>query len=77
MQDKAININDNFWAISTLQNNKKLYITCLKYTYSITLHFPYNVIYLPNGCETNTITFVLLSINRLNVDTIMEALENR
>ena len=30
-QDKAININNNFWAISTLQNNKKLYITYITF----------------------------------------------
>ena len=29
-QDAALNINDNFWAISTLQNYKKLYITYLQ-----------------------------------------------
>ena len=28
MQDEAVNINDNVWAISTLQCNKKLYINC-------------------------------------------------
>ena len=28
MQDEAVNNNDNLWAISTLQNNKKLHITC-------------------------------------------------
>ena len=38
-QDEALNINDNFWAILTLQNNKKLYITCLQYSYLITLCF--------------------------------------
>ena len=27
-QDEAFNINDNFWAMSTLQDNKKLYRTC-------------------------------------------------
>ena len=28
-QDKAINISENFWAISNLESNKKVYITCL------------------------------------------------
>ena len=32
LQDQALNINDNFWAIPTLQDNKKLYITCLQYS---------------------------------------------
>ena len=77
MQDEAININDDFWAISTLQNNKKLYITSLQYRYSITHHFPYNVIYLPDGCEANAITFVIPSNKRLNVDPIMESQENK
>ena len=75
MQDDTINITDNFWAISNLQNNKMLYITCLQYSYSITLYFPYNVICVPNGCEANAITFVLQSNNKLNVDSIMEALK--
>ena len=33
-QDKDININENFWAISALESNKKLHITCLKLSYS-------------------------------------------
>ena len=75
MQDEAIDISENFWAISTLQNNKKLYITCLQYSYSCTLCFSYDVIYLPNGCKANVITFTLPSNNRLNIDSITEALE--
>ena len=74
-QDEAININDSFWAISTLQNNKKLYITCLQYSYSITLCFLYHIIYLSNGCKVNTIMFVLPSINKCNIHSIMEAPE--
>ena len=68
MQDPAINMN-NFWAISTLQNNKKLYITCLQYSYSISLHFPYDIIYLLERCRANAVTFVLPSNNQLNVDS--------
>ena len=75
MQDTAINIS--FWAISTLQNNKKLYITCLQYSFSISLHFPYDIIYLPDTCEANVITFVLPVNIQLNVDSIMEATEIR
>ena len=37
-QDEAFNINDNFCAISTLQDNKKLYITCLQCCVMQTLH---------------------------------------
>ena len=72
-----MNINDNFWTISTLQNNKKLYMTCLQYSYSISLCFQYDIIYLPDGCKANTITFVLPSKNCLNIDPIMEATENK
>ena len=43
----------------------------------ITLHFPYDIIYLPDGCKANAITFVLPSNNKLNVDSIMEAPENK
>ena len=63
MQDETFNIKDNFWAISAPPNNKKLYITCLQSSYSISPHFPYDVIYLPEGCEANTISFVLPSNN--------------
>ena len=75
-QDEAININGNVWAISTLQNNKKLYIACLQYSYSISLCFPYDIVYLPDGYKANAITFVLLSNNRLNVNSMIETMEN-
>ena len=74
-QDEALYINNNFWAISSLQDNKKLYITCLQYSYAIELCFPYDTIYLPDGCEANAITFVLPSNNKLNVEAIIEAPE--
>ena len=77
MQDEAVNINNNLWAISTLQTNKKFYITCLQYSYSISLCFLYNIIYLQDGCEANAITFVLPSNNWLNIGSIMEAPENK
>ena len=63
-----------FWAIYTLQD-KKLYITCLQYSYTIKLHCPYDIIYLPDGCEANAITFVLPSNNELNVEPSNEANE--
>ena len=75
-QNEAINIKDNFWAISTLQNNKKLYITYFQYSYSISPPFPYDIIYLSDRCEANAIIFVLPSNNRLNVDSIMKTTEN-
>ena len=72
-QDEAFNIN--FWAISTLQDNKKLYITCLQYSYLIKLCFPNDIIYLPNGCVANAITIVPPSNNKLNAEPIIEAPE--
>ena len=75
-QHKAININENFWAISTLESKKKLYITCLQFSYSLALQFPCDVIYLPDGCEANAITFVLPSNNHLNVHSDIKASEN-
>ena len=62
-------------AISTLQDNKKLYMTFLQYSYTIKLHFPYDIIYLPNGCEANAVTFVLPSNNKLNIKSSIEANE--
>ena len=35
--DEAININDNFGAISTFQDDKKVYITCLQFSYTINM----------------------------------------
>ena len=75
--DKAVNINDNFEAISTLENNKKLYITCLQFSYSLALCFPYDIIHLPDRCEANAVTSVLPSNNWLNVDSIIKASENK
>ena len=74
-QDEAINNNDNFGTISILQDNTKLYITCLQYSYTIKLCFQYDVIYLPDGCAANVITFVLPSNNKLNVEPSTEATE--
>ena len=76
-KDETININNNFWAISTMKNNRQLYITCFQYNYSISLHFPYDIVYLPDGCEANAFTFVLPSNNRLNVDSIIKTMENK
>ena len=77
MQDVAININDNFWSISTLHNDKK----GLHHLFAVQLFnkmcFPYDIIYLPDGCEANTITFVLPSNNKLNVELIDESLKNQ
>ena len=75
MQDEAFNINDNIWAICILQDNKKLYVTCLWHSYLINLHFQYDIIYLPNDCEANAITFVLPSNNKLNIESIIETPE--
>ena len=72
-QDEALKINDNFWAISTLQDNKNN--TCLQHSYTIKLCFPYDIIYLANGCEANAITFVLPSNNKLNVEPSIEVTE--
>ena len=75
-QDKVVNINGNFWAISTLKSNKKLYITFLQFSYSVALWFPYDIFPLPHGCKANAVTFVLPSNNQLNVDSHIKASEN-
>ena len=72
-QDEAINIYDNLWSSSTLHDDKKVYITFLQFSYLINLHFPYDMIYPPNGCEANGITFVLPFNNKLNVEPINES----
>ena len=71
-QDDAININVNLWAILTLQDDKKLYTTCLLFTYTIKLCFSHYIIYLPNGFEANAISFILPSNNKLNVESSIE-----
>ena len=75
VQDEALNINDNFWAISTLQENKKLYITCLQYSYTIKISILYDIIYLPDDCEANAGTFMLPPTNKLNIEPSIEATE--
>ena len=70
-------MNENLWAISTIENNKKLYITCLQFSYSLVLQFPYDIINLPNRCEANAITFILPSNNWFNIDSSIKAWENK
>ena len=53
--------------IFTLQDDKKLYITCLQFSFTIKLHFPYEIIYLSDRCEANAISFVLPSNNKVHV----------
>ena len=76
-QVKALNINEKFWAISTLESNKKLYITCLQFSYSLALWFPYDITYITDGCEANAITFILPCNKCLNVDSDIKAWENK
>ena len=57
------------WAISALQDNKKLYITCLQFSYTIKLCFSYDIIYLPDAHEANAISFVLPSTNKLYLES--------
>ena len=71
-QDEIITINDNFWSISTLHANKKLYVTRLQFSYLIKLCFPYDIVYLLNVCEAIAITFTLPSNNKLYVEFIEE-----
>ena len=71
--DEAINIDENFWALSTLQDDIKMYITCLQFSYPIKLHFPYGIIYLPDGYEANAISFWPPSNNKLHMKTPMES----
>ena len=69
--DEAINITENVWAISTLQDDE-IVIPCLQFSYTIKLHFPYDIIYLPDGCEANAISFILPFNNKLHVKTPKE-----
>ena len=54
---------------------KKLYITGLQFSYVINLYFPFDIIYLPNSCETNAIAFLLPSNNKLSIESCTEATE--
>ena len=74
-QEEAWNVNNILGAISVLQDNKKLYITCLQYSYMIKLCFLCDIIYLPNSCEANIISLVLPSNNKLNIEPTIEATE--
>ena len=48
---------------------KKLYIICLQFSCTSKLCFPYDIMYLPDGCEANAISFLLPSKNKLHVKT--------
>ena len=56
---------------------KKIYKTCLQYSYTIKLHFPYDIIFLPDHYEASAITFVLPSNNELNIKPSIEATEHK
>ena len=77
MHDEAININDDFWAVSTLQDDKKLYIMCLQLSYTIKLCFPYDIIYLLDQCEANATSFLLPSNNKLHVESSIETPQHK
>ena len=47
-------------------------MACLQYSFTIKPHFPCEIMYLPNSCEANAISFVLLSSNELNIETSIE-----
>ena len=76
-QDEAININDNCLAIPTLQDDQKLCITCLQFSYTIKLHFPCDIIYLPDGCEVKATSFLLQSNNKLHVESSIETPQHK
>ena len=61
---QAISIDKNFWAITTL-SPRKLYISCLNYTYPLSLKHPFDIIYLPNFCEASSDSFLLPSNDKL------------
>ena len=44
---------------------RKLYITCLIYSYSYTLRHPFDIIYLPNSYESHSDSFYLASNDQL------------
>ena len=39
------------------------------------LHYPCDITYLSNGCEANTIAFLLPSNNKQNIESSIEAPE--
>ena len=55
----------------------KSFVTCFQYSNSISLHFPYDLVYLPDGCEASAITLVLPSNKRLNVNPMIKTMENK
>ena len=88
-RDLAISIDKYFWGITSL-STRKLYITCLAYSYPIYLRHPFVIIYLANFCEASSDSFFLpssdelpceidsrnLSINFTNFDNRYERLSN-
>ena len=64
----AYNVDRNLWAISDLAN-EKLQIQCLQKTYCFDVKTPFQLVFLPNGCETySRNTYIPVTVEFTNND---------
>ena len=63
-RNKAISIDKNFMAITTL-SPQKLHVSCLSDSYPFSLRNPFDIMYMPNGCEASLDSFFLPSNDKL------------
>ena len=63
-RDPHISIDKTVWAITT-QSLGKMYIFCLTYSYSLSLQYPFDIIFLPNSHEPSSYSFFLCSSDKL------------
>ena len=64
-RDQA-NSRDKYMLAITIIDLRNLYLSCLTYSYLLTLRHPFNIIYLPHSCEASSHSFFLPSHYKLN-----------
>ena len=70
-RDKAVNINSNYWALTTLTPTI-LQVTCLTTSYQIKVKYPYDIVYLPNSCEATTNNYLIPANDKISTEISFE-----
>ena len=64
MQDSAINLDQNIWALAVLEPTE-LHVSCLTYSYQIKVDSTFKLIELDNSGQAYNPNFILLSSNQI------------
>ena len=65
MQDTAINLEGNTWALAVLEPTR-LHVTCLTYSYQIDVKTSFKIIELENSCQAYSPNIILPSGNQMS-----------